>query len=227
MELRGYMEMNFPGVKLKPGLYHQWDIGIHFELAESLSPFKNASDELNPEYFHMVHNQANTIFNELFVPEDEIFLVTNLYQRKGFKREDSNKMKVYHRYVKNNAVRSGLKQTTLPYIFEDEEDHLEKCTTQFSLNCSKKDVQTSLLLKAISHQDFPPAKPRLSNPYGLYEPDVFFVNSTRNLIFYMYDDRGCEVIASDIEMIRQLYTKYRNWVDKHYREAIAERFNKE
>lgn len=53
------------------------------------------------------------------------------------------------------------------------------------------------------------------------------MNSTRNLIFYMYDDRECEVIASDIEMIRKLYTKYHNWVEEHYREEIAERFNKE
>ena len=87
------MEISFPGVELKPSLYHQWDKGLHFELAESLSPFKNDLDELNPEYFRLVYNRATAILNDLFASEDEVFLVTKLYHRKDSKRGSSTKMK--------------------------------------------------------------------------------------------------------------------------------------
>lgn len=223
MELKDYMEKTFPKVALMPGLYEQWDTGIAFELGKNLYQFKSNTDELNPEYFQIVFHQAKTIFNALFAPEDEIFLVTNLYQYKDFKRIGNKKMKVYHRYVKSKAVRNSLKQATLPFILEDDEDSLDKCTTQFSLKCRKRDIHSGLLIKAISHQDFPSLKPRLHNPYDLYEPDVFFVNTTRNIIFYMYDDRGCEVIARDAEMLQPLYKKYHNWLDEAYKEEIEQR----
>jgi len=65
----------------------------------------------------------------------------------------------------------------------------------------------------------------LQNPYGLEDPDVFFVNRTKNIVFYTYDDRGCEVIAQNTEAIRSLYDTYRNWVNGAYREETEERFS--
>ena len=44
------------------------------------------------------------------------------------------------------------------------------------------------------------------------------------MIFYIYDDRGCEVIASDIETIRPIYEKYVDWIDEYCREEIDQRF---
>ena len=79
-------------------------------------------------------------------------------------------------------------------------------------------------MKAICNQDFPSLKPRLSNQYYLYDPDVFFINVTKNVILYIYDDRGCQVIASDIETIRPIYEKYADWIDGYYREEINKRF---
>ncbi len=219
------MEKTFPEVALVPNLYKQWDTGVVFELGKDLYQFKRDTDELNPEYFQSVYLQAKAIFNALFAPKDDIFLVTNIYQYKDFKRMSDKKLKIYNRYVKSKAVRQSLKQVILPFSFEADEEYLDKCTSQFSLECRTKDVHFSLLIKAISHQDFPPLKPRLQNPYGLEDPDVFFVNRTKNIVFYMYDDRGCEVIAQNIEAIRSLYDTYRNWVDCAYREGTEERFS--
>jgi Domain of unknown function (DUF3885) len=44
------------------------------------------------------------------------------------------------------------------------------------------------------------------------------------VILYIYDDRGCEVSASDIEMIRSIYEKYEDWLDEDCREEIEQRF---
>lgn len=224
MNVRDYINSHFPGLVLKPSLYHQWEQSIHFELGKELYQFKSGTDELNAEYFDQVYQQILSLFHEIFLPNDTIFLVTNIYQNNHYVRKSRRKMKVYHHYIKANHVRAQLKQEDLPYMFDDEEDVEDNCTSQFSLRCRKQDIRFHLLLKAITHQDFQPLKPRIHNPYGLYEPDVFFVNVTRNIIFYIYDDRGCEVIAKDLETLRSLYEKYGDWIDEYDREEIVQRF---
>lgn len=224
MELRDYIHTNFPGLVLKPSLYSQWNIGIHFELAKGLYQFKEELDELNPDYFNTVNAQASTLFNVLFSDEDTILLVTNVYQHKDYIKRSKRKIKVYRHYIKSKDVRFRLKQETLPYMFDDEEDAGDYCTSQFSLECHKRDISHLLLIKAICNQDFPPLKPRLSNPHYRYDPDVFFINITKNVIFYIYDDRGCEIIASDLETIRPIYERYGNMIDEYCREEIEHRF---
>ena len=227
MELKEYINAAFPGLVLKPSLYYQWKISIHFDLAKDLYQLKNETDELNPDYFNTVYDQAITLFNDLFSAEDKILLITNIYQNKDYVRRSKKKIKVYSHYIKNKDVRFHLKQERLPYMFDDEEDAEANCTSQFSLECCKQDIRYPLLIKAICNQDFHSLKPRLHNPYGLYEPDVFFIDVTNNVIFYIYDDRGCEVIASDIETIRPIYEKYADWVDEYCREEINQRFIRE
>ncbi|WP_232334284.1 DUF3885 domain-containing protein [Oceanobacillus sp. AG] len=67
-------------------------------------------------------------------------------------------------------------------------------------------------------------KPRIHNPFNLDAPDIFFINTTRNIIFYIYDDRGCKVIARNSEAIRPIYEKYADWMDESYREEINQHF---
>ena len=49
-------------------------------------------------------------------------------------------------------------------------------------------------IKAVCHEDFT-LKPKLGSKSYAYYPDVFFINATKNIIFFIYDDRGCEVVA--------------------------------
>ena len=55
-------------------------------------------------------------------------------------------------------------------------------------------------------------------------PDIFFINVTKNAIFFIYDDRGCEVIAADKETLRPLYKKYSEWFYEFDREEIKQLF---
>ncbi|GGA78632.1 DUF3885 domain-containing protein [Ornithinibacillus halotolerans] len=224
MDLKDYLNDNFPKLILKPSLYDQWSVGLHFDLAKGLYQLKSDSDELNLEYFNMVYKQTLTLFHELFAENDKILLVTNLYKKKIFQRQSNKKMKVYRHFIKNKTVRYQLKQQLLPFMFEDEEEAEESLTSQFSLLCRKQDINYTLLLKAICNQDFPSLKPRLHNPYGLYKPDVFFINVTKHIIFYVYDDRGCEVIASEQARIQPIYENYNDWINEFNREEINRLF---
>ena len=161
MELRDYININFPGLILKPSLYEQWNKSIHFELAKGLYQLKDKNDELNPDYFNTVYDQAISLFNNLFSDEDKILLVTNVYQHKDYLKRSKRRIKVFSHYIKSKDVRFRLKQETLPYLFDDEEEAGDYCTSRFSLECHKRDIWYPLLMKAICNQDFPSLKPRL------------------------------------------------------------------
>lgn len=221
IEVGLYLNNTFPGLNLAPSLYHQWDIGIHFELGSGMYQFKD-DGSLNLEMFDRVYSQALSIFNELFSKSDEIFLVTNLYQRR-FNENKNKRIKVYDHYIKNKDLKFHLRQETLPYVFDDEEAD-DYYTSRFSLKCYKQDFKYPLLIKAACNEDFP-LKPKLGcSDYGSDYPDVFFINVTKNVIFFIYDDRGCEVIATNKETIYPLYEKYGDLIDEYSREEIDQRF---
>lgn len=45
--------------------------------------------------------------------------------------------------------------------------------------------------------------------------DVFLINATKDIIMFMYDDRGSEVIKKNKETIRNLYEKYKEWISDY------------
>ena len=219
MELKEYLDTTFPGLILKPSLYNQWKIGLHFELGRDVYQFKD-DGRLNLEMFNMVYSQSLSLFNNLFSEQDEIFLVTNVYHRKCNNR--TNKIKVYGGYLKNKALKYNLRQETLPFPFDDKEAN-EYFTSQFHLKFRKSDIKYPSLIKATCNEDFP-LKPKFGGENGSYYPDVFFINTSKNIIFFIYDDRGCEVIANNKETIRPLFKQYNDWLDEYNREEIEQLF---
>ncbi|KLA26412.1 hypothetical protein B4077_2508 [Bacillus cereus] len=51
--------------------------------------------------------------------------------------------------------------------------------------------------------------PRFGRKKEISYPDVFLINTTKDIIMFMYDDRGSEVITKNKETIRNLYEKYK------------------
>ncbi|MGO0713511.1 DUF3885 domain-containing protein [Bacillus subtilis] len=210
MNLMGYMEERFPRLELIPSIYNQWSIGIHFYLRGNIYQLKE-NEELNLKRFRFVYEQISTIFNQLFEQNDDIFLVTNMYKHKT-NDKFIKKLKVYQPFLKCKNYLNQIQVKTYSYPFEiDEAEEYEM--QQFSLLCKPRELHVAELLKAASNEDFP-LKPRFGG-YSIDYPDVFFVNITKDIIFFIYDDRGCEVIALDFKRIRPLNEKYHNWVEEY------------
>lgn len=206
MNIKAYLNKNFPKVNLVPTIYHQWDMSIHFSLGEGIYQFKE-NDQLNLERFNTVYKQTLTIFNELFDQGDDLILVTNIYRQIG--QQKINKLKVYKPNLKDQSKLKKLQVKTYPYPFDNDElDEYEM--QQFSLSCKVKDLRIEGLLKGAIHEDFP-LKPRFGTDFVHY-PDVFFVNTTKDILFFVYDDRGCEVVARKPDRLRPLYKTYYDWV---------------
>ena len=98
------------------------------------------------------------------------------------------------------------------------------CTYQFSLKCFACDIKYIPLIQAANHEDFPGLYPRFGRKKEIFYPDVFLINVTKDIIMFIYDDRGCEVIAKNKETIRNLYEKYKEWIPDYERESIDSLF---
>lgn len=217
MTIKPYLNEKFPNLQLIPSLYEQWDIGIHFFLGKNIHQFKH-NGQLNDKMFATVYEQVQDIFNDLFDQEDELLLVTNIYRYK--KQRQVYRIKVYQPNIKDKSILKQLQMKTYPYPFETDENEIYEMQ-QFFLCCKVKDVRIDHLLKGTIHEDFP-LKPRFTTDH-LHYPDVFFINRSKDIIFFIYDDRGCEVIAKTPEKLRVLYKKYTNWIDPINRQQIENR----
>nr|WP_230309344.1 DUF3885 domain-containing protein [Planomicrobium sp. YIM 101495] len=54
---------------------------------------------------------------------------------------------------------------------------------------------------------------------------LYFVHPKNETIFHVYDDRGCDLVATSRETIRPLYESFNEWILDYDREAINEVFN--
>lgn len=71
------------------------------------------------------------------------------------------------------------------------------CTYQFSLKYFASDIKYKRLIQAANHEDLPGLYPRLGRKKEISYPDVFLINATKDIIMFMYDDRGSEVISKN------------------------------
>lgn len=66
-------------------------------------------------------------------------------------------------------------------------------------------VDTDMLLRAALHNDFPQLRPYSQVRFYFYEPQ-------RQLLFYLYDDRGLDIAAVHPETLRPLYRRFNDWL---------------
>lgn len=170
---------DFPGVKLLPGFHVHRADAVHLPLNEGLDAFK-ADDSLDPGYFEEVAGRALLLLEERTDPDDGLLLVTN-----GYPAHPG----VISRYLKRPELK--YRMDSRRDIWQDGDERIP--VSRLILPCKMKDIRWRPLLLAISGQDFG-RHPRLRRTGSRYPPDVFVLNETKREIFYMYDDRGCDVL---------------------------------
>ncbi|HDR7844754.1 DUF3885 domain-containing protein [Bacillus toyonensis] len=223
MQLKEYMNQTFPGVTLVPSIYSQWENHLHFDFGKDNYQIVEGTDDLNMEYFSQLYTDNKYLFEDIFLKEDVVFVVANVYRFKKENIKTPQKINIYNKYIKKRDLKFRIRQETLPFLFEDEEADLY-CTSQFSLKCLAEDIKYELLIQAVNHEDFPDLYPRFGRKKEVSYPDVFLINATKDIVMFIYDDRGCEVIAKNKEIIRGLYEKYKEWIPVYERESIDSLF---
>jgi len=213
MRLREYMLETFPNLELRPPLFYNGDIGIRFKLGVN---YDCTNIYENCPYLEGVYNRAITLFQSLHSKTDDIYIVVDVNDYANgetFK----HKLNIFSKYVKEKSDLFKLQKNTIPYVFpEDDEDGLYK-THRFTLKCKVSDLKYIPMLKAICNQDMG-IKPRIFHM-------VYFINVNKNTIFHIYDDRGCDVLATSPNTIRDMYHTYNDWILDYDRNKIDKVFN--
>ncbi len=213
MRLNEYMLEKFPNLELRPPLFYNGDIGIRFRLGVNYD-CNNIYE--NCPYLEGVYNRAITLFQSLHATEDGIYIVVDVNEYADgeiFK----HKLNIFSKYVKEKSDLFKLQKNTIPYIFpEDDEDGVYK-THRYTLKCKVSDLKYIPMLKAICNQDMG-IKPCIFHR-------VYFININKNTIFHVYDDRGCDVLATSPNTIRGIYHTYNDWILEYDRNKIDKVFN--
>ncbi|WP_110114255.1 DUF3885 domain-containing protein [Bacillus sp. CGMCC 1.16541] len=208
-----FLNDHFQNLTLAPPLFYSWAYGLRFEIS---MPWV---EHENKENLKQIEERTNRIFHDVFDAEDDVFLVTDLHSEKDDRFLQKRPTKVYQKYMKSKDIRKRLQYTLLPCVFLDDEDYEVMVTHRFSLLCKTRDIRFQPLLTAISYEDFPHPS-RILKGFPRNGIDIYFVNVTKKMIYHLYDDRGCDVIASNKEDLRSLYEQRNEWILDYDREQI-------
>jgi hypothetical protein len=163
-----------------------------------------------------VYFRAITLFKALHSIRDEIFVVANVHHAGEENILKRRKVKIFNHHIKSKDILYRLQHEIIPYVFEDVYDIYDFETHRYSLKCQVQDVKYIHLIKAICNREMD-IRPKIIH-------DVFFINLSKDTIFHIYDDRGCDIIASNKESIRPLYQLYNDWILEYDKEAIDKLF---
>jgi hypothetical protein len=170
------------------------------------------------EYFNEVIRRASRIFETAFDQNDNIFLVFMDHKYKKRKIKFSN---FVFKQVKN------LKKSEIIFSKERQIYNMggkSDISNIAIIKLTADRINYSQILTAIGNSDFPPRQPRLDNKGFLSNKEIYFVNIEKKLIFHMYDDRGLDLVAADIETLRPIYIKHNDWILDYDRADIDNQF---
>ncbi|WET67790.1 DUF3885 domain-containing protein [Sphingobacterium sp.] len=209
-EYRQFLQDHFKRLNLRAPLFYNSDFGLRFDLQVG---------ETNTEkYFQNVIRRATAIFQNAFDDSDNVFLVLMDYKYKRRKIRFSNfifkQIQNFHTGEINFLKEIGL------YDPHDKFDI--RNIGVIKLTSGRINHKTVLL--AIANQDFPSRFPRLENNHIISSKEIYFININKKLILNMYDDRGLDVVATDIETLRPIYEKHKDWILDYDREQIEKLF---
>ncbi|MDT9025838.1 MULTISPECIES: DUF3885 domain-containing protein [Rossellomorea] len=213
-KLYPFMQNHFDGLVLRPSLFYSSKYGLRFEIS---IPGVN---HLNKRNLKQIKDRTTRLFDQVFKDSDDILLITDVHTMKDDRFLENRPTKVYQKYVRRKDTRYKL----FYELFHIKEEDENMVTHRFILPCQKHDIRYQPLLMAISCEDFPHPTQLLkgSQHAGI---DIYFVNVTRKMIFHLYDDRGCDIIASDKEDLRSLYRECNNWILDYDRVQIDDMMN--
>lgn len=203
-EIFEYIDNNFPNFES--------DIHIRFELGE---PFRNGSKRR----IKQVNKRVVKIFEETFNQNDFIYVLIKDWGDQNDPMFGNTTSKYIYKLMNGQII----EERTLFEVDEDEDEDDEgkrlEIKHEYQVKVSAGLVSTFPyieILEGISHYE-QGREPSIGQ-------SVYFISKDKDIIFYMYDDRGCIIHASSKDQLRPLYFKYNDWIVNYHREYFDNLF---
>lgn len=188
------LQEKFSNINLNKPLFYNNQFGLRFSLQEN---------ELNVEdYFENCYNRSIELFENLFSKDDEVLIVLNEYK---WRNRRIRKYNFLFKQIKD------LKLHELEYK-KFKKNNYTNIWNQVILKTNIDKIKYKNIFKAIINIDFPSRVPRMDNCKNISNKGIFFLNIENEIVFHMYDDRGIDIIANNIETLRPMYVKFKDWI---------------
>lgn len=203
-DLIDYIHINFPNF---------WnDINIRFELGE---PYDNGTDER----INQVVKRVTILFEEIFHPDDDIHL---------FVKDWENETDIMFGNTTPNYLYELLSQHKIDETIMCEQDEdIDETGNTIKIEKYFKVKSLSGVLSSIPYKEILIG---IANYEQGREPsigqNVYFISLTKNIVFYMYDDRGCVIFAKEKERLRNLYVNYNDWLVDYWRKYFDDLYTR-
>lgn len=199
-DLIEYVQKNFPDF---------WsDIHIRFELGE---PFDNGTDERIEQVVARVH----TLFEEVFAPDD----IIHLYIQDWGDEPDVMFGNTTPCYLYKLLSRHTFEEQAM---FQQDKD-IDDAGHTIPVSIPYKTTTLSGRLSSLPYREILSG---IANYEQGREPSigqrVYFIDMNRDIMFHMYDDRGCIIFAKEKKRLQSLYARYNDWLADHWRPYFDE-----
>ncbi len=202
--VKEFMENNFDDKELHAPLFYRFDNGLRFEIGNPEIDMKSK------KYLRIVYLKSILLFQEVFKNNDDIYLVINDVLYDNMEQLNSeNTVPIEKHFIKESTFTS--KKVSISPFFYDKSDS-ETQSIQYSIKCKVKDIKYKKMLKAIGNYDLK-VLPFLSN-------EIYFIHIKKKIIYYLYDDRGLDIVSSNPIDLKNLYENYGQWILKYDEEKI-------
>jgi Domain of unknown function (DUF3885) len=163
------------------------DISLRFELGNGL---RNSTE---PRVVQAAHRAA-TLFEHTFAANDELFVITQ-----DFRTTPDVKNSALPHYIHNFRQRT-IASRVIPPVDPEEEVLMEVA----AFRCKRQDINASPLFRAIANREM--------NFDPTLDVVVYFLKPDSDVVFFMYDDRGCLIYANQKSVLQPLYDEHHAWL---------------
>lgn len=198
--LTEFLQKNYRGLLLCAPIFYSWPMGIRFDL-------QNNSPIADDSYFREVVRRASMLSQAFFQADDPILVVHQQWRGKRFRIKRSSYLL---RQLNLSKTQLAFQQIANPYSQSFQPGRWNRVCAVTTASR----IPFSGILEAISHQDFPLKKP-------VVHGDTFFLNQRTGIIFHMYNDRGIDIIAPAMAVLRHLHETHKDLILDYDRKKIT------
>lgn len=204
-----FYENNFGNIVLSPPVFYNFPVGLRFEMGDEKLEDEN-------EYIECAKSRALSIFNELFGENEKLYLVVDSYEkyRDFYDEEPVDNISIIKELV--SKIDNEYCYEKLVQRYDDNENQYPY--SRYVIEASKSSIDVDKLILKIVESELK-RNSALSN-------SVFFISQSSGMLYFLYDDRGLDVVGNDRQKLKDIYTKFSDWILDSCTENVEKIFEK-
>lgn len=205
------MKKKFDNIELKSPLFYNSPIALRFDLEGNF--FQDSGNVKE------VLRKALVLFNFLNNHNEELFVVSfvdNWEEDSTVSDFEEGLLKVFNKVIKSENE-CTINKNEQDYRYRDDDDDDDVVTYCYWIKVKVEDLDIENLLK---EKLFSTLNEEEYNSIG----DLYLINSSKDTIYHMYDERGLDIVSTKKETLMDMYIEYNGWILEHDRKYIDEIF---